>query len=653
MEKSGSYGQLNLMQQWQRIMSNKLRSRLPGRMTVKLSGSQQYRTLSKQKATTHLKQVSTKLSQWSREQIGNVFDQVKEWEHKMQDLETEYIDNDKENIKWIEEEDSNTKYFHAIINERRRRRASIQRIQRFDGQCINGDEDIAREVVEYFSAMFKDEGEPELQHLECIDQKVTHEDNIRLCVIPDEEESRKPVFYQNSNSSPGPDGFGGSFYQRCWDIIKPELIEFIQQFFGGAELSRFFTSSCLILLPKVENPSSFNDMRPISLSNYSNKIISKIMSSRLNSILPKIIFDNQTGFLNGRSITENILLAQEIIHGICKKNFGGNVVIKLDMAKVYDRVNWKFLLNALRKFGFSENWIDLVWRSISNVWGFSMVQSGPQVTHLAYADDVVIFSSGGKRALKLVMHQLQNYEKCFGQLINTGKSYFLVDPKASNITIQRIKEGKLLSVGGRATLIKHILQSQPIYLLSVVEPPKPVFKQLETYMARFFWGSDEEVVEVQNLQILMVDFLNGQIYFNHHVSIPAHTSQSHTWKNLFKLLWKINAGNSSFWWDNWSEIDVVAKSFIDKTSVGSRTSSNMVEASAALAGVEWCSRSDCNNIILECDSQLVVDLINGKSKLPWQMQGIIKRIQDIAGQLNCAIRHCYRESNQIADALAK
>ncbi|XP_070005612.1 uncharacterized protein [Nicotiana sylvestris] len=88
------------------------------------------------------------------------------------------------------------------------------------------------------------------------------------------------------------------------------------------------------------------------------------------------------------------------------------------------------------------------------------------------------------------------------------------------------------------------------------------------------------------------------------------------------------------------------------SSIG-RTSSNMAEASAALAGVEWCSRNGCNNIILECDSQLVVDLINGKSKPPWKMQGIIRRIQDIAGQLNRAIHHCYREANQVADALAK
>lgn len=162
---------------------------------------------------------------------------------------------------------------------------------------------------------------------------------------------------------------------------------------------------------------------------------------------------------------------------------------------------------------------------------FSMLHNGPQITHLAYADDVVIFTSGGKRSLKLVIHQLQNYENCSGQSININKSCFLVSTKASNVDIQRIKEvtsfnhanfpitylgyplymgrqrishfndrirkivrkitgwqGKLVSVGGRATLIKHILQSQPIYLLSAIEPPKTIFKQLESYMAKFFWG---------------------------------------------------------------------------------------------------------------------------------------------------------------------
>lgn len=64
-------------------------------------------------------------------------------------------------------------------------------------------------------------------------------------------------------------------------------------------------------------------MRPINLNNVSNKVISKIMSTRLTSLLCRITSENQTGFIQGRSITENVLLAQEIIH-----NMARNVVIK-------------------------------------------------------------------------------------------------------------------------------------------------------------------------------------------------------------------------------------------------------------------------------------------------------------------------------------
>lgn len=71
----------------------------------------------------------------------------------------------------------------------------------------------------------------------------------------------------------------------------------------------------------------------ISLCNYSTKIISKVIADRMALILPLIISPEQSGFVKGRNITENILLAQELLH---KLDSGSNVMIKLDMAKAYD-----------------------------------------------------------------------------------------------------------------------------------------------------------------------------------------------------------------------------------------------------------------------------------------------------------------------------
>ena len=106
-----------------------------------------------------------------------------------------------------------------------------------------------------------------------------------------------------------------------------------------------------------------------------NKIFSKILGHRLAPILPNIISMNQSGFVRGRSISDNYLLAQEMIVGIKRKARGRNVVFKLDMSKAYDRMMWPFLIQVLRTFGFGDRWIDMIWRVISNVW-FSVIING-------------------------------------------------------------------------------------------------------------------------------------------------------------------------------------------------------------------------------------------------------------------------------------
>lgn len=113
---------------------------------------------------------------------------------------------------------------------------------------------------------------------------------------------------------------------------------------------------------------SFLDLRKFSLSCFINKIISRVLHGRMVEVLPKLISPNQSEFIKGRSISENILLAQEIIGDINKRNKHTNVVVKLDMGKVYDRVSWVFLTKVLRKFSFSKIIIDMVWRLISNNW---------------------------------------------------------------------------------------------------------------------------------------------------------------------------------------------------------------------------------------------------------------------------------------------
>lgn len=96
------------------------------------------------------------------------------------------------------------------------------------------------------------------------------------------------------------------------------------------------------------------------------KILSKIMVARLAPILGKVISREQSAFIRGRSIFDNISIAQEMVHRIHKKVRGKNILMKIDMEKAYDRVNWGFLLAVLKKLGFSDGWRNLVFNCISS-----------------------------------------------------------------------------------------------------------------------------------------------------------------------------------------------------------------------------------------------------------------------------------------------
>lgn len=127
----------------------------------------------------------------------------------------------------------------------------------------------------------------------------------------------------DSTSAAGPDGFGGSFYKACWPIIKSDFCKAVVAFFHGSIIPKVWTSTLIVTIPKVESPKTFSDLRPISLCNFNVKVLSKLLTTRLDPILPHLILEEQSGFTKGRSITDNVLLAQEMLQKIDDKVRGG------------------------------------------------------------------------------------------------------------------------------------------------------------------------------------------------------------------------------------------------------------------------------------------------------------------------------------------
>ncbi|XP_026378820.1 uncharacterized protein LOC113273292 [Papaver somniferum] len=318
----------------------------------------------------------------------------------------------KARVKWLREGASNTKFFHFTAKE------------------VNFSEDI----------------------FDVVPRVITDEDNVSLESIPSEEEIKKAAFELNPDSSPGPDGFGGWFYRMSWDIVGADFVRAIQYCWTKEFIPACMDSNFLMLLPKVKNARKPNQFRPIGLMNFSFKVITKIITSRLIAVVDKVVSPQQGAFIKGRNIQEKIVLASKMVNELETKRRGGNVGLKLDISQAYDSLIWDFLFHTLKSFGFYGKFINWIHILLNSAMISVLINGGP-----AWYFKV-------RRGLR------QDFpDRYLGVMLTPGS----IRSKHIWGCVEMLQEnlagwkGKLLSFQERLILMKFVLCSIPIYNISV------------------------------------------------------------------------------------------------------------------------------------------------------------------------------------------
>nr|GEU89314.1 RNA-directed DNA polymerase, eukaryota [Tanacetum cinerariifolium] len=318
------------------------------------------------------------------------------------------------------------------------------------------------------------------------------------------EEVKRAVWDCGTNKSPGPEGFSFKFYRKYWITIDDDVFQAVKDFFVNGHFPRGRNSSFIALVPKIQDAKFVKDFRPISLIGSVYKIIAKFFANRLCVVLPYLISDVQSAFVANRQILDGPFILNELLSWCKFKKLNGMI----------------FKINSC----------------LNNAMGLMLVNGSPTLEFQFHKglkqDDVVFIGEWNNNNIQTLLSVFRCFYLASGLKINLHKSKLMGIGVSSNVVATAasligcsiltapfnylgVKVGsnmsritswddviskfssrlskwklKLLSIGGRLSLLKSVLTSISLYHMSIFKVPIGVLNHLEFIRRNFFYGVD-------------------------------------------------------------------------------------------------------------------------------------------------------------------
>ncbi|XP_028765313.1 uncharacterized protein LOC114723286 [Neltuma alba] len=353
-------------------------------------------------------------------------------------------------VNWLQSGDRNTKFFHTSTLQRRARN-KVVKLRKGDGEWIEKEDEINTAFSQFYFELFASEDTRDMEEaLQFVQKIVSEDENAMLTRHVTVEEIKGAVFQLNGSKAPGPDGYSGLFFHAAWGEVNQEVIKMVQDFFVNNASLQPVNKTNVVLIPKVDNADNVDQFRPIGLL-------------------------NQRAFVAGRLIQDNLIIAHEAFHYLKNKKKGKKIemAVKIDMKKAYDRLEWCFIEEVMRKMGFGEKWIGWImqcvtsaslnlvvsWKKVAGISmgrgirqgdplspylfiiaadvlslmiqkqvecgrlkGIKLASRCPVLSHCFFADDALLFMNAKRQNCRELKKILDGYCKASGQAINLEKS---------------------------------------------------------------------------------------------------------------------------------------------------------------------------------------------------------------------------------------
>ncbi|GJW96848.1 RNA-directed DNA polymerase, eukaryota, reverse transcriptase zinc-binding domain protein, partial [Tanacetum coccineum] len=426
----------------------------------------------------------------------------------------------KAKIKWLSVGDRNNAYFHKVLKSRNHKNR-VNAIHDESGRRFEGDQ-VAQQFVKHFqnflgnsTPMNKRIGTEEL--FKC---KLSIKEAAFMVREVSSEEIKKTIFQIDDNKAPSPDGFTAHFYKKSWGIIGEDVCNTVKDFL------------------------------PIAYCNVIFKCISNVIIERIKECLGRLVSQNQSAFIPSRQIQDNIMISQELLKGYDRKDGPKRVTLKINLQKAYDTVNWNFLEDTLNGFGFQDKMVMWIMQCATTT-SFSVIVNGEsqgyfkggrdlrqgdpmspylftlimkvlnlllkrridnintfqyhfgcrklKITHICFADDILMFSHGDKASVKLLKDTIENLGKFqdFSQIITKvllflGVLKEMIGKRFLKLNKDLSWKNKCLSYAGRLQLVASVLESIHVYWAIVFVLPQTVIDEINSILKGFLWSQEDK-----------------------------------------------------------------------------------------------------------------------------------------------------------------
>lgn len=538
---------------------------------------------------------------------------------------------------FLKESDRGSRFFHSLLSQKNGRNF-LPAIQKSDGSLSASEKEVGAEFVSFFMKLYGSSKptEPLDRSIVGLGPCLSASDCGLLSAPFSKDDIKAALFGIDNNKAPGPDGYSSLFFKSAWSVVGEDFCAAVQDFLSSGKMLKQINHSVISLIPKSAHASSPGDFRPISCCNVVYKVISKLLASRLAVALSSIISPMQNAFLGGRAMADNINLVQELLRQYGRKRTSAKSLLKIDFKKAFDSVQWKFLRDLLLSLGFPSGFVHLVMQCVEtssfsvaingNLYGFFPGKSGirqgdplspylfitcmeyfsrmlskatqqpafrfhPQcealgISHLAFADDVLLLSRGDKPSVLCLMEQLRMFGVVSGLEINPSKSSIFFGGVPDGVRQEIISEtgfgvgsfpfkylgvplsphrllvsqfspllrkleaavqswvGKHLSFAGRLELLRSVLFGMVQFWLCIFPIPETVVLQIARICRNFLWTGN-----VQKSHSALVAWKS--------ICMPRREGglglfgiKARNQSFLVKHIWDIHRGADSLW-INW------------------------------------------------------------------------------------------------------